>query len=133
VIELKEIGPGQELDRLIGVRVMGWTLMTGPMYGWTWPLEKPTAFINGNPVWGMPIRGEGAWKPSTAIGHAWEVVERLSDNRVSVRIDNCTSKDTEREYCATIQRKGRQPYFAFGPLPLAICKAALMAMPRVRS
>lgn len=117
---------GPEMDRLVAEKVMGWTardnrLSGGYLFGWAKP--------DGS--WGAcAISGSNAWSPSTDIASAWAVVEKAMASNGCASVQS-TGFEWDRRFIARIQ---------FGTCfttdrsaladtaPLAICRAALMAL-----
>jgi len=112
-------GPGPELDRMVGERVMGWVegkdFEAGP-YGLVL-LSRPG-----------PI---DLWTPSRDIGDAWSVVEELSA-RCYVEIHNQVHAETPLWHVA-FHSKATSEFLGSATaasLPLAVCLAALRAAAR---
>ena len=91
--------PGPELDRLVAERVMRWTL---DEKGW-----------------------QENFKPSVDIVAAWKVVNRLREKQFDIMIK--TLKD-RWEVLISDSDKILDWYATAPELPLAICRAALLAV-----
>ena len=64
--------PGRELDALVAEKVMGWKLIDRKSAGWG---DGPPVWATGDESWdGSPTFQD--FRPSVAIRHAWEVVEK---------------------------------------------------------
>jgi hypothetical protein len=127
---------GQELDRLVAELVMGWSLYhydkgeRGSEY-WSLLDEHCNAIVYswrpGSYMTEFKSEKDAfAWfKPSENIGQAWEIEERL---RPTHWID---IQDMRTHYDVTIRRNidDQSPAIATAEtLPLAICRAALLAV-----
>lgn len=99
---------GPEMDRLVAEKVMGW-------------------ISAGSPYWykdGYNVQSVYEWQPSARIDNAWQVVEKMEERGSPLRM-----------MFKSIHDKGYWARFGDGPqnfygdtAPLAICRAALIAM-----
>lgn len=115
---------GPEMDALVAEMVMEWRFRTDFDY------SPPVDFWDGPGV----VREIALWRPSTDIAAAWEVVEKLRADGYCFNIDACEPKQAI-EPLVGFMRDGhhindhyqadRRDWRAFGPVPLAICRAAL--------
>lgn len=107
----------RELDVAVAMKVMGWRLLQGRHEnGWALWVDG-----EGNE------RSAGEWHPSSLIGTAWEVVERLRHEGYTVVMS------VYRDGWATCELPGWRSEVGIGmglkasdrTLPIAICRAAL--------
>jgi hypothetical protein len=130
--DLDAVPAGPEMDRMVAVEVMGWEAVIGNP-GTMWPgrcqvrnrLDAPCEADR----WTL-------WCPSTDIAHAWRVVARMANYRnekAPALWWNCTAGaficipgfDTAGGAGMSF---GRIMYERPQDMPLAICRAALMAV-----
>lgn len=95
------IPAGRELDLLVAEHVMGWKIHPCGTYE----------------VDGSMSRHSTAFHPSTDIRHAWEVVERIP-------VDVLLRKGSPWCLCEILHG----PIVTAETMPLAICRAALLAV-----
>lgn len=139
--EIEAMPAGRELDRLVAEKVMGWSI-----YRYDKDIPENCYFMlvteQYDPVTeDMGLRAgerkteEEAWNDnyhfSTDISAAWEVVEKIGEKRFDVEI----MRRTDGRYFATCIKVGNplkdrlfEVHAEAGAAPLAICKAALLAM-----
>jgi hypothetical protein len=120
-IETKELKAGPELDTLVAEKVMGWQrfrlaqLPYGPEF---WGGDDPDAegpFVH-------------AWKPSTDIAAAWQVVERFRDKRRHLAGEIFIIPYEGIYRCHLNDADGMRTTADADTAPLAICRAALAAL-----
>ena len=131
---------GRELDRLVAEKVMGWKLVNYETY-MPAKTEADYADAANNDGWmweGMAGDGEAwQWKPSTDISAAWQVWEKLRQSGEWC----CLDIGSDYDYCYRVtlipsnfdeKYEGKhEPTVTIdgeGSAPLAICKAALLAI-----
>ncbi len=123
--EILPMTAGREMDALVARRVMGWREgVMGVNAGfWVDADGKEMA-------WNI---GCGAWSPSTQIEEAWQVVERLGEQRgLRLVLEDWRgdrSLGVEEGWCALLTlRDGHDTGQEIAPTaPLAICRIALLA------
>lgn len=125
---------GRELDALVAEKVMGFCLHRP---GFTFDLthyERNCKRCDAM-VPERVFHEQQAFKPSTDIGTAWQVVEHLAAQGWAVDISVPPEGDVEVSVLrvVTVKLSGKWYYervgFARAPtVPLAICRAALMAL-----
>lgn len=102
---------GPEMDREVAEKVMGWTIGFDncDLYEW-----------NGR-LWTGPMWDEDAkiWRPSSKVGQAWEAAEKMGDGFIIWRSE-------EVWFCKSSPSAGA---VRAATAPLAICRAALEAIP----
>ena len=107
---------GPVLDRLVAVKVMGWTLEEkGKWCRW----NKNDG--NGG-TWFPFADGRSLFGPSTNIANAWEVVEAMEDWLLSLY------EDTPGTWAAAFESGNRKVQCVAATPSLAICRAALRAI-----
>lgn len=116
-----DIPAGSELDRLIAEKVMGWKIIN----------NGPGCFdcIRGRYPKTGHIMAVTRWNPSSNIAHAWEVLDRLGSThcgfisrfQIDWRAGEC--------FCRITRHNKRRLYVGIADnIPLAICRAALLAV-----
>lgn len=127
--------PGRELDALIAEKVMGWVSIPHPE-----PENLFPGVRAGARSWFPPNNDYAYWRErfgpgyangvsfpeySTSIEAAWEVVEKMGENRLRLDLSVGTSEDAIAEF----SRNGSEGIEANGEdAPHAICLAALKAV-----
>jgi len=115
--ETLKLEPGPKLDRLVAERVMGWEF----------DLLRDAWFKDGEgEIWAEN------WHPSTDIAAAWKVVKALREKGSVIDILSCPEdftvkiwNENESEGLSIAKASAEQ-------MPLAICRAALLAMMEAR-
>ncbi len=113
------------IDKQIAEKVMGWEALEPPGFWWdetNHKFEKPVCKDGENPL--------NAWRPSTNIAHAFEVVGKMAGNKKGYyfRLE-WFSGNLVREWTAEFNSVSRELYnLASADTPaMAICLAALKA------
>jgi len=136
--EILNMPAGREMDALIAEKVMGWNILTKPD-GYRYWADTDGEFACGVPPEEGYFEDEEdlhllKWHPSESILWAWDVVEVLRGKFWSTTI---TQWDHSRKTVVTCEyRSGRgehkAPLYADADTaPLAICRAALLAVMEV--
>jgi hypothetical protein len=115
---------GQELDRIIAERVMGWRIVDDivPNTG-----EQLELLEHNGCLWkDDPITDDCSvpWRPSTDIAHAWEVAEHCRHNGMGFMDLICLGP----EWGVMFGHDPTEDYVYAPTAPLAICRAALAAV-----
>lgn len=113
--EILKMEAGRELDALVADRVMGWKSTGGRHLAW----EKGNGLI----TWEDSSWGNG-FRPSTEIYAAWEVVEKFFRKGTQTLIIGCRG----RAFSFRCYWNGNRGEAIADSAPLAICRAALMAV-----
>jgi len=122
--EILNMEPGPELDRLVAEKVMGWRRRSHKFSqnAWEWyNPEIPDPYHNKDFV----CNDVDLPKFSTDIAAAWKVVNRLREKQFDIMIK--TLKD-RWEVLISDPDKILDWYATAPELPLAICRAALLAV-----
>jgi len=112
--EILRMEAGPELDRLVAEQIMGWS--------------EGKHFKVGD--FGVVKLGEviDIWSPSSDIAAAWEVVKELYDRELGIEMYGEKKFPWEAEILIP---GGRPVSVQAETLPLAICRAALLAVMEV--
>jgi len=118
--------PGPELDRLIAERVMGWE------EGVEFFRRNGWIIVNGRRIPNRAAGTELDWSPSTDIAAAWEVVKKMLGSGWGCEIyspnNPCALEDIDK-WVVVFAKSELFDYRAkASSAPLAICRAALLAM-----
>ncbi len=125
--EILRMEAGREMDALVATKVMGWED------------DPEVPYWDARDVNGQVIHVSRRWSPSTDIAAAWEVFEFLSKNSVEVAV-SCNGveratigHDSDGWSCSVWWFKDIESSHAIEGIyadtaPLAICKAALLAV-----
>jgi hypothetical protein len=120
-MKVSEMPAGRELDALVAVRVMGWTLCNRVAMGWG---DGPPVFATGEDPYDDTARpSRQDWRPSENITAAWEVVEKMAACHPSLHryvlpdLWRCVM-NVNRHAVSAMALTGQ----------LAICRAALLAV-----
>jgi hypothetical protein len=122
--EILAMPAGREMDALIAEKVMGWTLgEPHEIHGWMMHgMVTVRDWVGSTNDAG--ITHIEKWSPSTDIAAAWEVVEKLGD-----KFDELERGDGGEFWMCVVYPDGFIPCVARAETaPLAICRAALLAM-----
>jgi hypothetical protein len=126
-VEKMEAGP--EMDALVAERVMGWT---------DFKMAAECGRLHGIPPGSDRNYGECLRRYSSVMAQAWDVVERMHALGFCFNLDKCAADDREQPPpMVTFMRDGhhindhyqadRRDWHASGPVPYAICRAALLS------
>lgn len=123
--EMMELRPGEELDELVAVRVMGFMAM----------MESQKMVVDGEEkeVFRMDAEGNPSLIPpySTDMGEAWKVVEKLSEEGWKIQLrqvgDGFLVQLQRREEFGTEQVEVHGEFPRVFTAPEAIVKCALLA------
>ena len=115
--DIRNMEAGRELDALVAEKVMGWQWYDG--HGTAGPSYWETQ--------GGEFAHFGEFEPSTDIAAAWEVVEKMAElvGPISVAWG---SFGTEGNMASVMAFMGNPPGVVAPTAPLAICRAALLAV-----
>ena len=121
----------EELGALVAERVMGWhkdQVASGYFYWESTDGPTPYRVIRSDhKTHPLP----DVWSPATSIADAWEVVEKIlsEEGRWFFQIQNCHAEEGS-EFCVFFMENDEDGKDAegMGPLPRAICLAALKAV-----
>ena len=118
--EIRKLEAGRVLDSIVAMQVMGWK--QSPAGNYPWQLAPPEAESMA-PVKLCP-------NYSTDIAAAWEVVEKvLEDDSLGLSIYDTQLSFHRRDWIVHfIREKGMWAGSEAETLPLAICRAALLAV-----
>ncbi len=109
---------GRELDALVAEKVMGWSFCDG--HGGYWSKG------------GLSMGSVHAWSPSTDIGAAWQVVEKLE--RDGILIWKLGREDHMPNWFVSMGRNHKPGVNAEeATAPIAICRAALAVAKEMES
>ena len=124
--EILKLEPGPELDRLMAEKVMGWKRTTkgAPPGCAYWKDDDGLVRANETPG------GSLDWNPSTDIAAAWEVVKYMAQRQFDFILSGHGEKYIVQVWNADPgANRVRNPLATvYGPVPLAICQAALLAV-----
>ena len=136
--EIRGMEAGRRLDALIAEKLMGWHWVNSPPdidgnYEGIPILIPPNLTLNDlEPV--LPKRGPvghvGIPRFSTDIGSAWQLVERLATMEGPVSIA-WGIYGSEGNKASVVTMYGPGPGVVAPTAPLAICRAALLAVERI--
>lgn len=119
---------GEEMDRAVAEKVMGWILY-GDRFGWgTWTLPQ------GDIIKTQSLKKMAGpdWSPSKSIVAAWEVIEKMGllgwTTDVQWKGDARDYARTAEVSMSTWESTYRSAHAASDTAPLAICRAALAAL-----
>jgi len=115
VSDILNMEAGPELDRLIAEKVMGWKFVPDAIYC---AIRQP-CFVEESGYKRLPCD----FRPSEDISAAFHAAEEMRKRKLFLALGN-----DEGGYCAVFSEKMR-PFQAFAETaPLAICRAALLAI-----
>jgi len=122
--EIFKLKAGPELDRLIAERVMEWRESSD------FAIEKETGNLLKIDLSDSIFKGLWKWSPSTDVAAAWEVVEYMAQKQFDFTLSGHGEKYTVQVWNADPgANRVRNPLATvYGPIPLAICQAALLAV-----
>jgi len=154
--EILRLEPGPELDQLVAERVMGWHLPDDPELPKAWMKKDPESrtgevwvgwWAEEPPVEKDPdtleeyipsawlLAGHKIWSPSTDIAAAWEVVKKMLDSGWGCEIyspNNPYALEDIDKWVVVFAKSELLDYRAkASSAPLAICRAALLAVMEV--
>ena len=133
--EILKMEAGEEMDRLVAEKVMGWKIFKHDYIpigtqDEIWGCDNGVHFIKGIPYKLDTTTSEGNlyshswknWEPSINILAAWEVVEKMN----YLQILHLSSGEWQVVFSKTISDIFHLAYAETAPL--AICRAALLAV-----
>ena len=144
-MNVTEMVAGQALDILVAEKLMGWERHPNPIYHAWYQRDSAGELRYRNEIacGGCGANGHQAWSPSTSITDAWEVVEKLRADW-ALSLDNWPHVSEVGTGTIAIEDDGyevrfrnRRKHFNENgawvvstgrAAPLAICKAALLAV-----
>ena len=119
--EIRNIKAGREMDALIAEKVMGWKKIVIGGVGW---------FVKESPL-GMSYQymtQSGDFEPSTDIAAAWQVVEKMSSRKDWDEHPVCIVRNYAFKDMWTVELRDYDFDATAETAPLAICRAALLAV-----
>ena len=137
--EIRNMEAGRGLDALVAERVMRIAIMSDERKrtaAWGHGKSSPGnvkavngVFIYYNDRGGIKKVEQAFHRYSTNIAAAWEVVEKMRERGLDVSIANREHNTWGVDFWRTVKRGEDRCWFGdAGALPLAICRAALLAV-----